>query len=227
METFRDQRPDMQRKPKTNRTYHHGDLKAALLKNALEIIEREGVQALTIREAARRTGVSHTAPYRHFKNKNALLDAAAVEGFELVVQRMAERVQEYPGQPLQQFRACGLAYIEFAANHSAHYRVMFGSGLSEMQPSPELDQAKSASFKQLLDCLKNCQEAGFIRAGDLKSMALSTWSMVHGLVMLIIDGHVGRAGLDAMGQAEMMMQVTEHLYLGLHEFSPPAGLAIK
>ncbi|HEX2167935.1 MAG TPA: TetR/AcrR family transcriptional regulator, partial [Longimicrobiales bacterium] len=109
----------------TRRTYHHGDLRRALLDEALVIIGAEGVDALTLRGLGARVGVSRTALYRHFADKPALLTAVATEGFRALREQLVAAWQE-GGQTPAAFEAMGAAYIGFAVTNSSHYRVMFG-----------------------------------------------------------------------------------------------------
>src|SRR5258708_321301 len=106
-------------------TYHHGDLPAALLKAAGKALEQKGIASLSLRDAARRAGVSHNAPYRHFPHREALLAALAAEGFAL----LAERLRGRQGPEL------GVAYVQFALQHPQRFRLMFG-GVSPMAPPP-------------------------------------------------------------------------------------------
>src|SRR5216117_2127251 len=111
-------------------TYHHGNLRTALLRAAGERLEKQGITALSLREAARRAGVSHNAPYRHFADREALLAALAAEGFAM----LAERLRGQPG------REMGEAYVRFALEQPQRFRLMFG-GLLPIARYPELRSA--------------------------------------------------------------------------------------
>ena len=115
--------------PTAKPSYHHGDLRSALLDAAVDIITELGPQQLTIREVARRVGVSHTAPYRHFADKDQLILAVVEQGFELMSQTMAEKKAAAPQDEINQFAASGQAYIDFALQHPAHYRIMYSGNL--------------------------------------------------------------------------------------------------
>src|SRR5262245_23788463 len=104
--------------------YHHGDLRRALLDAALEILAEGGAAGLTLREVARRAGVTHAAPYRHFEDKAALLAAVAEEGFRAVYAEMLAR-SERVKDPVERLYQIGAAYVLFAVTHPAHFRVMF------------------------------------------------------------------------------------------------------
>src|SRR4051794_22103421 len=125
---------------KTERRYHHGDLRRTLLDAALGIVEKAGPGALSLRELARRAGVSHAAPYRHFPSREALLGALAVEGFR----GLGAEMQACAGDerdPLPRFRALGLAYVRYAVAHPGHFKVMFSSDLHDAGETPELEEA--------------------------------------------------------------------------------------
>jgi len=168
------------------RNYHHGDLRAALIKATAEIISREGIEGVTMRRLSEWTGVSRAAPYRHFEDKTALLTATATEGFrrfskELRVARLNESADL-----LSRFRDMGRAYIHFAMDNTAYYRLMFGKDVT--QHSPALREASDAAFSELLAAIEQLQESGLIRRAPPRLQATYVWSLMHGLASLIIDG---------------------------------------
>lgn len=142
-------------------TYHHGTLRATLLGAAAKMIEREGLAGLSLREAARRAGVSHAAPYRHFADREALLAALAAEGF-------AELGRVLEGKS---GRSLGEAYVQFALQHPQRFRLMFT--LSRPEHARGIREQLAAAFAGF------GAEAGF-----------AAWSVVHGLALLLLDGHV-------------------------------------
>jgi AcrR family transcriptional regulator len=152
-------------------TYHHGDLRAAMLGAAGKILEKEGPAGLSIREAARRAGVSHNAPYRHFPEREALLAALASEGFALLGNSLDNRTG----------RELGEAYVRFALEHPQRFRLMFGGTLPAGK-YPELEQHARATFAKL-------QSAFSGLGAEAEFAAAAAWSLVHGLAQLILDGH--------------------------------------
>jgi len=164
-------------------TYHHGDLRAALLQAAGEILEKEGVAALSLREAARRAGVSHSAPYRHFPDRDSLLAALAVEGFSLLQDAITKRPEGDRG----------VAYVEFALIHPQRFRLMFGGQL-RLGDYPELQAAGEGNYR-------NLQKAFESLGSDAPLAAAAAWSLVHGLANLILDGHFAQAQRDSGGAA--------------------------
>jgi len=193
-------------------SYHHGDLRRALLGAALELVEREGAEALTLRAAARRAGVSQAAPYRHFRDKEALLAAVAEEGFRSLTEALLQAAAPHAGDPLGRLRARGLAYVDFATSHPAHFRIMFGRGAADRSAHPELMKAAREAFEALVSGIRECQDAGIVRPGDPEELALCAWSATHGLAMLAVDGQLGERAvhLDALAQA-----VTASVFFGL------------
>lgn len=169
------------------RTYHHGNLRAALVEAALGLVEREGVEALTLRGAARLAGVSPAAPYRHFADKRALLASVAEEGFRLLA--AALRNTEGEG-PRERFRARGAAYVGFATGHPAHFRVMFGRELADRERYPGLREAAKAAFDALVEGMSEAQQAGVVREGDPREIGLTAWCAMHGLSTLLLDGRL-------------------------------------
>src|SRR5436190_24145857 len=124
-------------------TYHHGNLRPALLAGAAKILEKEGVTALSLREAARRAGVSHNAPYRHFADRDALLAALAAEGFQM----LGEAMRAHDG------REMGEAYVRFALAHPERFRLMFG-GVLPMAKHPQLRQEAARAYEVLLGAFR-------------------------------------------------------------------------
>jgi AcrR family transcriptional regulator len=211
------------------RPYHHGDLRAALVRAGLAILAEEGAQALTLRAAARRAGVSHNAPYRHFADKEALLAAIAEEGFVELGARLEEaraRVSGLPGSARAQLEETGWAYVRFALTHPDHVRVMFGSLVADQGRYPGLRAAGARAFDVLVQIIRAGQAAGAVIAGEPRQVAFAAWGMVHGLALLLIDRQVpaalraGDDGDDGDGQEALVRLCLRQHYEGLQ---PRAG----
>lgn len=194
-------------------TYHHGDLREAALRAAVSLIEERGPEGFTLREVARKVGVTHTAPYRHFADKDALLVAVAEEGFVGLHDAMVARRQGLtdPGQRLQ---AIGIAYVEYAVAHPSHFRVMHGLAADSCS-DPGYVEAKGKTFQQLLDAIGDCQAAGVIAAGPVERYALTAWAAVHGLADLLMSGAVFKMGLADGAPADVAALVTRQVIVGL------------
>ncbi|HVF41139.1 MAG TPA: TetR/AcrR family transcriptional regulator [Gemmatimonadaceae bacterium] len=168
--------------------YHHGDLRKALIDAAIELLREGGVDALTLRAAARRAGVSQAAPYRHFDDHADLLAAVAADGFNRLGRAMMHAAQA-PSTSPGGLRAVAHAYVKFGLRHPAEYRVMFASQMSASGKSAELDETSKAVFGGLEQSIRALQQRGLIRPGDATAVAIGLWAAMHGLVMLILDEH--------------------------------------
>jgi len=188
------------RRPRKKRVgqYHHGDLRRALIDQALRTIEQEGAEALTLRGVGEALGVSRTALYRHFSNKQALVAAVAGEGFRALRLALTD-AWDRQGHGRAGLEAMGLAYIRFAVDHSSHYRVMFGRFVESCARDQDLIEAAKAAFQALVDALIERQQDGQTRRDDPLLQARFVWSVVHGVAMLVLDGQL--RDHDASGEA--------------------------
>lgn len=170
----------------TKDKYHHGDLPSALMQAALKRITLEGIDKLSLRAVARDIGVSQTAPYRHFPDKNHLLSALAQEGFLLLAQQT--QTASKTDDVISGLAGIGLAYIQFAQSHPNHYKLMFGPSIPNRHEDMALMATGEKAFQVLLDqCTKGVEEGVFIDE-EPRVLAHVCWSQVHGASSLIIDG---------------------------------------
>lgn len=198
--------------------YHHGDLRAALLGEALRTIQTSGIEQLTLRTVGERLGVSRTALYRHFSSKQALLVAVGREGFRMLRMVLTDALDAGGGGPAG-FEAMGLAYVRFAVAHPAHYRVMFGGFIESCSKDLDFVQEATATFQVLQTALTGLQQAGIVRRDDPHLQSLFVWSMVHGVSMLAIDGQLGDA---EQGSVTLGAYATGRLRDALRATAPPA-----
>ena len=196
------------RKPR--RSYHHGNLRRALLDEALATIQAEGVDALTLRSIGARLGVSRSALYRHFADKRALLTAVATEGFVALRQKLVAAWEE-GGRNDAAFRAMGAAYVHFAIENPSYYRVMFGGFVDQESRDPELATEAMAAFQALVDALGALQRDSRLRNDDTVLMARHVWALVHGMATLGIDGHLREPG----AVEELLRYAVERLHTGI------------
>ena len=168
----------------TRSTYHHGNLGPALIAAARELLDSDGPGAVSLREAARRVGVSATATYRHFVDKEHLLTAVAAEGYR----EFAERLRK-AGEGADGFSSMGMAYIEFALEHPGLFRLMFGPLIRERERYPELGEAADAAFAVLKEGATRLIGGA---AEDTESVAYAAWSFSHGLARLVLDDVIPR-----------------------------------
>lgn len=201
--------------------YHHGNLRHRLIEVALEIIEESGTAELTLRGIAKRAGVSHSAPYRHFQDKEALLVAVAREGIALMLSEINLRLERAKGDPLGRFAVCGLAYIDFALAHPAHFRVMFAS-TRQGAPVPEDLRPESTPFFHLfIHEISECWKRGLLRGESPYPIALSAWAIVHGFSILVIDGHLQGGALHGGSLESMKRGLLYSFYAGVRGENGP------
>ena len=189
------------------RTYHHGDLRRALLDAALVILQTKDAKTLSLRGVARQAGVSHTAPYRHFEDKAALLAAVAEEGFIEFGRYLQNAVDAAESEPITSLKMTGAAYIRYALHHPIHFRLMFDSHTLEPKSedtSSSLYQTSVQTFQILVDIISAGQTAGKFVNGDPKMLATGRWALVHGLAMLMLDGMLP-AGEEAADLAQTII----------------------
>ena len=175
---------------KTKETYHHGDLRQNILEEALSWIEKESIFSLSLRGIARRIGVSHNAPYRHFPDKESLLVAIAETGFKRLHQTLEYASQNSPNDDKKRVENIGIAYIEYAVKNQAYYRVMFGDLKLEDRKYPALEQTSQKAFNVLFYAIKAGKKNQVFIAEDSLKLAHICWSLVHGVSMLVIDGQL-------------------------------------
>lgn len=186
--------------------YHHGDLRRALIDTALAMVTEEGTWNFTLREVARRAGVSHAAPYNHFEDKSALLAEVAALGFQALSRQMEAAARRAPRSSRQALVGIASAYVRFGVEHPAHYRLMFGPELADKARHPTLEAAGDAAFAALTGALERGQAAGQVRAGAVRDQAVAAWSLVHGLTTLLIDQRLSFLGVST-GEAERHARV--------------------
>lgn len=190
----------MPHKEANSRPYHHGDLRRAIVTAALEILSETQSVDFSLRELARRAGVSHNAPYKHFAEKTELLAAVSAAGFELLTQRIAGQIARV-ADPRAQLFVFLRTYIRYGVENPALYRLMFGGYLSGPDSSrPAIERAAAG---RMGEALQRAITAGALgapitdsarNARKIAGAILTCWSLVHGLTLLMVDGLVGPAG---------------------------------
>lgn len=178
----------------TRSTYHHGNLRRALLDAGLELLGERGVDGFTLREVARRAGVSHAAPYHHFADRAALVRALVAESFNLLGSRLAAASSAVE-DPMERISAMGVAYVEFALDHPERYRLMFRSELSrdgDSEAATEADAAAGGAFGTLISAVQQAFDEGRLRDDtEPGAVAVAAWASVHGLASLVLEGALG------------------------------------
>lgn len=176
---------------KSKDSYHHGDLRAALIKAGEAVLAETGVTGFSLRAVAKRVGVSHSAPAHHFGDAKGLLDALATEGFRRFLAAMkARQAAETSGDARQQLIASGLGYLDFAISSPALFRLMFVIDKPEPKSS-DLAAAAEASFIHLADGVARLRGVSPFEAPAAMTDVMAIWSMVHGFAELYISGRIG------------------------------------
>lgn len=177
--------------------YHHGNLPAALLDAVQAAIAEHGVSGVSLRDVARRAGVSHSAPAHHFGSKAGMLTAFATAGYRMLIESVEREVAtagaaDHAGR----VAAIGQGYVMFAVSHPAHFELMFRPDVLDAGDH-ELNQARDALYGQLVDAVERCRLAGLLHGRPIEVVLASAWSLAHGLAALSISGRLAeRTGND-------------------------------
>ena len=181
----------------TKKVSQTGELRLRLLRTAADIISVEGIKKLTLRSLSNRVGVSRTAPYRHFKNKDALLLAIAEEGFNELTSRYRKINRNSSLDSLSKLRNIGLAYIEFAILNPGAFKLMFGQEMIQHDISEKLCSDARETFNEFLMAVKVVIYEKDIAKFDYSILANYFWTIVHGLAILLVDGQIQVTGNNA------------------------------
>ncbi|MET0594959.1 MAG: TetR/AcrR family transcriptional regulator, partial [Polyangiaceae bacterium] len=185
--------------------YHHGDLRRALIDQATRLVQKEGHPAITVREVARRIGVTNTAAHYHFRTREALLAAVAIRGFEAMTAALATAMAPADRAALDvtsRLAALGHGYIAHALENGRIYQLMFSAETAVRDEFPELREAGDRMFALLVDAIRAGQEAGIVRGGDPHDAALVAWSTAHGFASLALEKRLTLPGLEKRSTAE-------------------------
>lgn len=207
--------PSTPDQPKRRTSYHHGDLRRAIIEAALNVIQEKGLGALTMRSVARAARVSHMAPYHHFEDKAALVAALAAYGFRSMRNAMESRIARCAEGSRARFRESGVAYVVFAVEHPNLFRLMFSADVAEKSRYPELQDAASSTYAVLRELVEESHEEGASRADHPELISVSAWALVHGLAVLCIDGQIGPEGSDPEFAERFAYEATGALYRGM------------
>ncbi len=193
------------------RGYHHGNLKEALVRAALELIAKKGPAGFTFAEAARWAGVSPAAPYRHFRDRDELLASVALRGFEQFAAALTRAWDDGRPEPFKAFERLGNAYLEFARTEPAFYSAMFEAGIS-LDANPELRDAGELAFAVLRKATERLiATMPAQNRPPVMMMALHVWAMSHGIATLFGRGDAGRRALPM--SAEELLEAAMLIYL--------------
>jgi AcrR family transcriptional regulator len=170
-----------------SKTYHHGNLKEVLISAGLEILSEKGMEGLSLRNVAKRIGVSHAAPYNHFHDKQALLAALSTAGHERLHQTLLETFEKFKHDSTDLIIEIAWAYLQFAQQDPDRFKLMFSSALEEERNHPAFMEISRKSIALFEEIILFCQSKGQLAGGDVKSIAIKLWSSVHGFTYLSLE----------------------------------------
>jgi AcrR family transcriptional regulator len=192
-----------------SKTYHHGDLKNALIKAGVEILAKEGIGKLSLRKVALKAGVSHTAPYSHFSDKQSLIAAISTEGFQRLSKALDSATKSHADNPKRQLLEGAQAYAKFALTNKDIFKIMFSSALEKEKEYPAFVEVSQKTFHQVVEIVEACQEAGIIKSGEADVLAVIIWGQVHGIIALAIEGQISHTVLEKKSLQEIVKQAVE------------------
>lgn len=201
------------RLPPAERPYHHGDLRRVLTDAALKLAEEGGPEAVSVREAARRAGVSAGAPFRHFESRHALMTAVAEEAQRRFRAEIERALAGAPADdPLQRFRKLGLAYLRWAMKNPAHFEIISSGRHFDHDAAAALSRDNAELVALTERTLAEASEKGQLKPADLKQVQIAGRALVYGFARMNVDGHFPRWGV-ARGEAGRMAEAVIDLFI--------------
>ncbi len=197
-----------------SKKYHHGNLKNALIKAGVRILSKEGIQGLSLRKVAERAGVSHSAPYSHFADKDALIAAISTEGFKQLYTELDAAIAAHPDDPKRQLQESAWAYAQFALNHRDTFKVMFSGVLEKEKDYPDFVQISEQTFERVTEIVRACQAAGILRAAPPEVMAVAVWGQVHGIISLVLEKQISHVVLERFELRAMILFALDQMLAG-------------
>lgn len=195
------------------KSYHHGDLKNALIKAGVELLSKEGVSGLSLRKVAQHVGVSHNAPYSHFPDKQSLIAAISTEGFKQLYEELDTAISLYPDDPKRQIQEGAWAYVQFAMNNTDTFKIMFSGVLEKEKEYPAFVEISSKTFARVVDVVRACQEAGLLRAAPVELVAVAVWGQIHGIISLMLEGQISHTVLDQFELRDIVLFAIDQMLI--------------
>jgi AcrR family transcriptional regulator len=196
------------------RPYHHGDLRHALVDQATKLVHAEGHPSVTVREVARRLGVTNTAAHYHFRTREALLAAVATHGFEEMTAAL-EAAMQRATDARSRLGALGEAYVRHALARGRMYLLMFSAETATRDTFAHLRAASDRMFALLVDAIREGQETGLVRGGPPVDAALVAWSAAHGFASLALERRLVLPGLQGRESGELAALVLRGVFAGI------------
>lgn len=195
----------------TEKSYHHGDLKNALIQAGIKILAEEGIEGFSLRKVAREAGVTHSAPYAHFADKQALIAAISTDGYRKVYERINAVVEQFPDDPLRQFIETAWVYVSFGFDEPDHFKITFSGSVEREREYPALVEMTGKTFDALRQLIIRCQQADLIDRGEPDLAAVTVWGFVHGFVHLIQESMVSHVVTNRYSRREMLILSLNHI----------------
>jgi AcrR family transcriptional regulator len=190
---------------RNRRSYHHGDLKNALIAAGIDILAKEGAGALSLRSVAQKVGVSHAAPYAHFADKQALIAAISTEGYERLYEAIRAVAALHQPDPARQLVEAAWVYVKFALDDPEHFKVTLSGVVEKEKDYPAFVEVSKKSFAQVVEIVQACQKNAVLPKGSPDLVAVGVWSLMHGLVSLLLENQIPRSVLDRMPVRTMLV----------------------
>tara|TARA_Y100000817_G_scaffold292028_1_gene263948 strand:+ start:1611 stop:2240 length:630 start_codon:yes stop_codon:yes gene_type:complete len=187
--------------------YHHGDLYNALIDSGSQVIREKGLNSLSLREVAKRLNVSHTAPYRHFKDKNALMVAIAQKEYDRLGKEMQKVATHFDLPAVERIVECGCKYVEYTLRNPEFASLMF-NGQYKSGKAHQFSHQDNSCFQIFVELFSEAQKAGDLRAEPSQLQALCLWTSMHGLMMLFVSGQIQSAA-ESNDQVKKLAQVMQ------------------
>lgn len=187
------------------KAYHHGDLKNALIEAGADILAKDGVSGLSLRKVAHKAGVSHTAPYAHFADKQALIAAISTDGYRRLYEALVATTQQYADDPARQLIEGAWAYVQFALNDTAYFKITLSGAIEKEKDYPAFVEVSQRSFALVVQIVEACQRARVLKPGPADVIAVGVWSLIHGFVSLILEDQISHTVLDRYSLREMLV----------------------
>jgi AcrR family transcriptional regulator len=211
------------RRPPAPKPYHHGDLRRVLIDAALQLAEQGGAAAVSVREAARRAGVSPGAPFRHFGSRDALMTAVAEEAQRRFRAEIETALAVVPaGDPLRRFRSFGLAYLRWAMRNPAYFEIISSGRYFDHDGAANLSRDNAELIAMAERMLAEAFAKGALRTSELKPVLIAGRALVYGFARMNIDGHFPRWGV-AEAEAEPMAEAVLDLFIEGIAKPPPSA----
>jgi len=195
--------------------YHHGDLRRALVEAALELAHEGGMEQVSVREAARRAGVSPAAPFRHFPDRAALLTAVAEEAMRRFRAEIDRALRRAPDEPLERLEAIGAAYLRWALRNPTHFEIISARRFIRFQSSASLRRDNEEIQAEMRRLLGEARRRGELRALDARTAEIAGRALVYGLARMHLDGHFPSWGVARGAEHRTMLEVLRLFTSGL------------